>query len=514
MTMVEQHPELARAVAWAHAHPELLAEAWNAFDADGEWPEIERLQQAFEREGLDLDVAVAAWQIPNALGFLEQERLVLRVRGLSFVPGAGELLEDWAAALKLAYARYLDEEEPMLRRADLTNDLGLDPERVDRVSRLLLRESWAFGSGHGGPADDWEFEIRSGVRAARAASSAAELLANRDAIEFPTPAADSPTGNEAAADELVAGPPSSTRAPGIDPPLMVRKVEEPDRRRKVMVVYGRDTPVASALFGWLRAVDLRPQEWTELVSATASGSPYTGEVLDRAMEIVQAVVVLFTPDDLVRLRDDLLQPDDGPEARTLRGQPRPNVLYEAGLAFGRHRDQTILVEHGELRGLSDLTGRHAVRLSRGVTALHDLAQRLQNAGCKVNTSGEDWLDASRFPNPPDLSAYTSAGMSSSGGNAPEPPSADSRPDRLERLLVEILEAALDGPVAGDVVAEIAKRLRSLEGPTRGDELFEGLPGRQLPTRALKRVMWELEQHHVLRRNPDASVRGYVLGEPP
>jgi Predicted nucleotide-binding protein containing TIR-like domain len=57
-------------------------------------------------------------------------------------------------------------------------------------------------------------------------------------------------------------------------------------------------------------------------------------VLDKAMAIVQAVVVLFTPDDLAQLRTDLLDASDGSHERKLSGQPRANVLFEAGWPLG------------------------------------------------------------------------------------------------------------------------------------------------------------------------------------
>jgi len=486
------HPELVRAHAWAAQHRVLLLAAWERFESNGEWPLLEELQRGFEREDIDIDVHALAWQMPKALGFVEQERLVLRVRGASFVAQAAALLADWAMALQLAYRRYHDDEQPVLRAVDLREELGFDRHRVDRVSRLLLRESWAFGSGHGNPEDDWDREVRSGVRVARTCVSAAEMMAARDIVEFPR------------------------LAVAVAPIVDHEEVGDAERRRRVMVVFGRDSAVNEALFAWLRTVDLRPQEWTELVAATGSASPYTGEVLDAAMEVVQAVVVLFTPDDLVRLRDELLLPHDGPEERDVRGQPRPNVLFEAGLAFGRHRDRTVLVEHGELRGLSDLTGRHAVRLTRGIGALRDLALRLENAGCAVDTSGEAWLDASRFPNAVNLSAHdvSDTVTDPASGGAMSAAAEVRGPDPLERLVGEILNATLPVPPAEDVVTHVAQRLRALEGPTRGSELFDGLPGRQLPAVALKRAMYELEQHGVLQRNPDRGVRGYIVGELP
>jgi hypothetical protein len=171
---------------------------------------------------------------------------------------------------------------------------------------------------------------------------------------------------------------------------------DPERARKVMVVYGRDSSASSAMFDFLRALKLDPQEWISLVHATENAAPYTGEVLDRALEIAQAVVVLFTPDDDARLRADLLLADDGPEERDLRGQPRPNVLYEAGLAMGRHPTRTVIVELGTLRGVSDLFGRHTIRLVGSAGPLHDLAERLRTAGCSVDTSGQHWRDPARF----------------------------------------------------------------------------------------------------------------------
>jgi predicted nucleotide-binding protein len=112
------------------------------------------------------------------------------------------------------------------------------------------------------------------------------------------------------------------------------------RRERVMVVYGRDDAASVAMFDYLRALKLEPQEWGDLVRASESGAPYTGEVLDRALEIAQAVIVLFTPDDEARLKADLIRDDDSPVEGELRGQPRPNVLFEAGLAFGRHPKRT------------------------------------------------------------------------------------------------------------------------------------------------------------------------------
>jgi predicted nucleotide-binding protein len=173
-------------------------------------------------------------------------------------------------------------------------------------------------------------------------------------------------------------------------------------RRSVMVVHGRDLVYRDAMFEFLRALDLRPLEWTSLVASTGKGSPYTGEVLQGAFAQAQAVVVLFTPDDEARLQERLWTPGEDEAEKTFMGQPRPNVLFEAGMAFGTHPDRTIIVEIGSrLRAFSDIFGRHAVRLDGSAERLRDLASRLKTAGCEINDSGADWLDASRFSIPPE-----------------------------------------------------------------------------------------------------------------
>jgi predicted nucleotide-binding protein len=166
--------------------------------------------------------------------------------------------------------------------------------------------------------------------------------------------------------------------------------------RKVMVVHGRDEKARRAMFDFLRALGLDPQEWTDLVAATGSGAPYIGQVLAKAFEIAQAVVVLFTPDDEGSLKEEFRTSDDPPEETQLTPQARPNVLFEAGMALGVHPDRTILVELGKLRPFSDIYGRHVIRLDHTEGPLREIARRLKTAGCAVDESGSDWATTS-FP---------------------------------------------------------------------------------------------------------------------
>lgn len=170
--------------------------------------------------------------------------------------------------------------------------------------------------------------------------------------------------------------------------------------RAVFVVHGRNDKAAGAMFTFLRALGLKPLEWSQAVALTGKGSPYVGEILDAAFEVAQAVVVLMTPDEVAYLRPEFGSQEDpetdpGPQAR-------PNVLFEAGMAMGRDSTRTILVEFGKVRPFSDVGGRHVIRLNGTAGKRQELASRLETAGCAVDRSGTDWLKDGDFtvPTPP------------------------------------------------------------------------------------------------------------------
>ena len=166
-----------------------------------------------------------------------------------------------------------------------------------------------------------------------------------------------------------------------------------DASRNVFVVHGRNLVIRDELFAFLRALDLHPLEWSEAVRLTGQPSPYVGDILDAAFENARAIVVLFTPDDVVHLRKDLWGEQELPIETDPSGQARPNVLFEAGIAMGRSQDQTVLVEVGMVKPFSDIGGRHVIRLGNNTQRRQEFAQRLRSAGCPVNLEGTDWHTA-------------------------------------------------------------------------------------------------------------------------
>jgi len=169
--------------------------------------------------------------------------------------------------------------------------------------------------------------------------------------------------------------------------------------RIVFVVHGRNLALRDSMFAFLRAIGLHPLEWSEAIRATGKTLPYVGEILEAAFSRAQAVVVLMTPDDEARLREEFLSEGDMEHERELTPQARPNVLFEAGMAMGRFADRTVLVEIGKLRPFSDVGGRHVIRMDGTGPRRQELAHRLRDAGCAVSLEGTDWHTAGTLAAP-------------------------------------------------------------------------------------------------------------------
>jgi predicted nucleotide-binding protein len=175
-----------------------------------------------------------------------------------------------------------------------------------------------------------------------------------------------------------------------------RESTEADRGRNVLVVYGRDTPARLAVFDFLRSLGLRPLEWEELVKATGKMAPFLSESVRKGLEIATAVVVLLTPEDVVRLHPELRDPDDSGDQAPEMMQARPNVLLELGMALAAKPETTLILVVGEHRPATDLGGMSYVRLTDGPECRSRIADRLRVAGCPVNPVGTDWLTTGDF----------------------------------------------------------------------------------------------------------------------
>jgi predicted nucleotide-binding protein len=189
--------------------------------------------------------------------------------------------------------------------------------------------------------------------------------------------------------------PLNTNAQSIREPLSSPKPSTTGDRRSVFLVHGRWRDAVEAMRDFLVSLDLKVIEWEQAVRATGKASPYIGDILDAGFAMAHAATVLMTPDDVAYLHPDLRSPGEVPEPYI--GQPRPNVIFEAGMAWQKFRDRTLLVEFGDLRGFSNLAGVHVVRLDGSPESRRAVALRLKNIGCAVDESSGRWLSAGRFP---------------------------------------------------------------------------------------------------------------------
>ena len=160
-------------------------------------------------------------------------------------------------------------------------------------------------------------------------------------------------------DEFLTGSLGHASGPG---PQAEQASKPPINIREVFVVRGRNEAARDGLFDFLRAIDLRPLELADAVPTVGKTLPYIAELLDAAFRRAHAVVVLFTPDDEAWLREPYRSASDPAHESVLSGQARPNVLFEAGMAMGRDKERTVLVELGKLRPFTDIAGLHVIRL--------------------------------------------------------------------------------------------------------------------------------------------------------
>ncbi len=197
-------------------------------------------------------------------------------------------------------------------------------------------------------------------------------------------------------DEYITGPPGSAASADADPKLRRVSVPAgPGDGRTVFLVHGRHHQMREAMSQFLRSLDLKIIEWEQAVALTGEPNPYIGDVIAAGLEAADGVVVLATPDDIVRLDPALADEVDDPEL-TEAHQPRQNVIYEAGMAMALAPTRTLIVATPRTKILSDIAGRHLAYLGNAAQARKRVIGRLQTMGLRVDDSGEDWLRSGDF----------------------------------------------------------------------------------------------------------------------
>ncbi len=189
---------------------------------------------------------------------------------------------------------------------------------------------------------------------------------------------------------------SSLRVAGKRPPKSGIK---PTKDNSMFVVHGRDVNLNRDMYAFLSSIGIVPMEWDQAIKAAKGGAnPIVGDVISQAMARVQGVMVLFSPDEEAKMKAKFASEKEKRKNLHLKGyQPRPNVIFEAGLALGAHSDKTILVQVGDVREISDIAGKHMVHLSNSTSDRRRLADRLASKlKFKIDLTGSVWEEIGDF----------------------------------------------------------------------------------------------------------------------
>ena len=165
----------------------------------------------------------------------------------------------------------------------------------------------------------------------------------------------------------------------------------PAPRPRAFIVHGRDLAARDELKKCLVSLDLDVEPFEQIADRMAP-MPVIADVVRHAVERADVIIVLFTPDEQAALFD----PETGRfvdnEPAAARWQARPNVIFEAGWAFGVKPEQTVFVSLGDTVTLfADVGGYHVIRLD-GPGGKAQLRRRLAPlCGGRFPIDDDAWL---------------------------------------------------------------------------------------------------------------------------
>ncbi len=170
------------------------------------------------------------------------------------------------------------------------------------------------------------------------------------------------------------------------------------KENTVFVVHGRDTKLRDAMYEFLGALGLKAQEWGHAIRSVRGkgGNPYINDAVTKIMDQAQAIIVVLSPDDEAKLKDQFVVKHERGTEGKLQGQARPNVIFETGIAIGAHHKKTVIVRIGTVKPFTDIGGMHILHLSGTDSSRHELANRLKDLGCEIDRDGDHWLRAGDF----------------------------------------------------------------------------------------------------------------------
>ncbi|WLB58843.1 TIR domain-containing protein [Bradyrhizobium japonicum] len=105
---------------------------------------------------------------------------------------------------------------------------------------------------------------------------------------------------------------------------LVKTKVKATKDNSMFVVHGRDAKLNQDMYLFLSSIGIVPMEWDHAIKAAKGGAnPIVGDVISQAMERVQGVMVLFSPDEEAKVRSKFAELCGilGDEAIRRRGFP-------------------------------------------------------------------------------------------------------------------------------------------------------------------------------------------------
>ncbi|MBK6543487.1 MAG: nucleotide-binding protein [Flavobacteriales bacterium] len=165
---------------------------------------------------------------------------------------------------------------------------------------------------------------------------------------------------------------------------------------KVFIIYGRDSQAHVELVKYVKCLGLANIPF-ERVAAELGTSAFVADIVLKGISQADVVLALFTPDE----QAVLYGPDGkyhGHEEGNSRWQARPNVLFEAGVAYGTKKDKTILLTLGvDVKLFSDVSGVYVINLATDA-AKTVLKEKIETALDTKLSVPDKWLLPSKSGN--------------------------------------------------------------------------------------------------------------------
>ena len=170
-----------------------------------------------------------------------------------------------------------------------------------------------------------------------------------------------------------------------------------DPKKKVFVIHGRNLDARKQMGYFLAALGLEAINFDDL-RASLKGTPTIADIVKAGMDQAQGVVALFTADEHAWTRPEFRWGESGESVE--RWQSRPNVLFEAGMAFGRDRERVVLVKLGRVSLFTDVAGIHVLCPTNDPKGHRDVLRKtLKAMECDVDLASSKWLHDGDFEAP-------------------------------------------------------------------------------------------------------------------